>query len=339
MTTLGTTQTSRPQFSPLLMMRSFILNYGFYLVMLGVIAFFAIQSPNFLTFENGIRILHTAAPSVILAAGLALVVMMGKLDISVGSTALLSAAVALLLIVRNGAPIPVAFVAALLTGLAIGALNGFIVVRLGVNPLIATIGTMIALRGVALELTGMRAFSLPADVRAIAKFRVGPIWLDMIVALVVVLVVFYIHRLTPFGRHVTAIGNNSETAKRLGVRVVRVTWGVFILSGLFAALGGLFLMLQVESVNSRLGEGYEFTAIALIVIGGISLFGGQGSMLGLIPGALVLTIVESGLNFVGASPFIYPFVRGGIIFAAMYADSLKTLVRTGTRHTTTEESG
>lgn len=308
-------------------LRNFLLNYGFYLVMALVVVYFAANSRNFLSIENFFRLANTAAPSIILASGLALVVMTGKLDISVGSIAFVSATVGLLLILRHEASIPVGLAAILVTGALLGAVNGFIVVVLKVNPLITTIGMMIALRGVAFQLTEMRAFSLPEDLRALSNTRFGLVTLDIIVAILAILFIWYLHTRTPFGRHVTAIGNGEEVARRLGVRVGQVTFLTFVLSGLMAALGGMFLMFQVDSVNSRLGEGYEFTAIAIIVIGGISLFGGQGSVLGLIPGALTLTIIQAGLNFIGASPFAYPFVRGGIIFIAMYADSLKSFVR------------
>jgi ribose/xylose/arabinose/galactoside ABC-type transport system permease subunit len=308
-------------------LRNFLLNYGFYLVMALVVVYFAANSRNFLAIDNLFRLANTAAPSIIIASGLALVVMTGKLDISVGSIAFVSCTVGLLLILRQGVPIPLGLLIILVTGALLGAINGFIVVVLKVNPLITTIGMMIALRGVAFQLTEMRAFSIPEPLRVATNARLGPITIDIVVALLAVLAIWYVHTRTPFGRQVTALGNGEEVAARLGVRVGRVTFLTFVISGLMAALGGMFLMFQVDSINSQLGEGYEFTAIAIIVIGGISLFGGQGSILGLIPGALMLTIIQAGLNFIGASPYAYPFVRGGIIFVAMYADSLKAYVR------------
>jgi ribose/xylose/arabinose/galactoside ABC-type transport system permease subunit len=103
---------------------------------------------------------------------------------------------------------------------------------------------------------------------------------------------------------------------------------VFVLSGLLASIGGILTMIQVGQVSPTMGSGYEFSAIAMLVIGGVSLFGGEGSIIpGIILGGVTLTVIETGLNFVGANPYLYPFVRGGIIFIAMFADSLKTLVR------------
>jgi ribose/xylose/arabinose/galactoside ABC-type transport system permease subunit len=124
-----------------------------------------------------------------------------------------------------------------------------------------------------------------------------------------------------------AIGNGSDIAQKLGVPVDRTSFLTFVLSGLMASIGGVLTMSQVGSISPSLGSGYEFTAIALLVIGGVSLFGGEGTIVpGIVLGALTLTIIQSGLNFIGASPFVYPLVRGGIIFIAMYADSLKNAV-------------
>jgi ribose/xylose/arabinose/galactoside ABC-type transport system permease subunit len=320
---MTTVSRSRPQQQ----IGNFLLNYGFYLVMLIAILYFGLNSNNFLTVNNLFRILNNAAPSIVIASGLALVVMTGKLDISVGSIAFVSTTVGLLLILRQEVPVALGLLIMLAVGALLGAVNGFIVVVLKVNPLITTIGTMIALRGVAFELTEMRSFSVPEEMRQLSRLALGPLTIEIIIAFLVVIGLWFLHTRTPFGRQVTAIGNGVEVAERLGVRVGRVTFLTFVISGLMGALGGIFLMFQVDSVHSRLGEGYEFTAIALIVIGGISLFGGKGSIFGLIPGALTLTIIEAGLIFIAASPFAYPFVRGGIIFVAMYADSLKSFVR------------
>ena len=121
-----------------------------------------------------------------------------------------------------------------------------------------------------------------------------------------------------------ALGNGAETAARLGVRVKSISLGTFIISGLCAGIGGLFAIFQMGAVTLQMGMGLEFTAIAAIVIGGISLFGGEGTIFpNYILGILTLGIIENGLNHLGASPYVYPFMRGGIILLAMYADSLK----------------
>ncbi len=317
--------------------RDFLLTYGFVLIMVGVLIFFSLTNQNFLTINNALSIMHTAAPTIILASGLALVIMTGKLDISVGSIAFLSSGISALLMQRAGVSPLVALPLILIIGILLGALNGFIVVVLRINPLITTLGAMIALRGIALQITDSRVISISEALRRMGNAKIGPVYFDIWVALVVLIIVHLLLIRTPFGRHVTAIGNNTEVASRLGVRVPWVSAMTFVLSGFFAALGGIFMLFQVGAIQPTMGSGYEFTAIVLCVIGGISLFGGEGTIIpGLILGGLTLTIIESGLNFMSASPFAYPFVRGGIIFVAMYADSLKSLVKPSVKLMTDE---
>ncbi len=309
-------------------LRDFLLSYGFLLVLIAVVAIYAVLAPNFLTVTNLMGIFHAAAPLMIIASGLAIVVMTGKLDISVGSNAFLSAAVGILLMTQWNVSPALALPVVLVTGMVLGMINGLIVVGLRVNPLITTLGTMIAYRGLALQLTTSRAYSVPETIRWIGNASLGPVFVDIILGLAVMVIIHLLHTRTPFGRQVMALGNGEEIASRLGVRVGRVTFLTFVLSGFLASLGGIVGMLQVGAVSSYLGGGLEFTAVAVIVIGGISLFGGSGSILpGLLLGILTLEIIRNGLNHLGADPYYYRFVNGGIIFVAMYADSLKLKVR------------
>jgi ribose/xylose/arabinose/galactoside ABC-type transport system permease subunit len=321
----------------LLGMRDILLSYGFVIVMVLVFILFSVTTNNFFTLRNIMAILHTSAPLMILASGLALVVMTAKLDISVGTIMFVSVGTGVLLIMRQGVPQSIGLGVTIAIGILFGMLNGFIVVVLKVNPLIATMGTLISMRGIGLLITNSMVVDLPENLRRMGNAKIGPVYIDILVALVIVLFVHILHTRTLFGRHVMALGNGEDIAERLGVRVPRVTFLTFVLSGFFASVGGLFAVFQVGAVTPTLGAGAEFSAIALIVIGGISLFGGEGSIIpGLILGALTLTIIESGLNFMGASPYAYPFVRGAIIFIAMYADSLKSFVRPQV-HVTAEE--
>lgn len=309
-------------------LRDFLLSYGFLIVLLVVVAIYAVLAPNFLTVANVMSILHSSAPLMVIASGLAIVVMTGKLDISVGSIAFLSAAIGILLMTQWDVAPALAMPVVLVTGIVLGTINGLIVVGLRVNPLITTLGTMIAYRGIALQLTNSRAYSVPETIRWLGNASVGPVFVDILLGLAVMVIIYLLHTRTAFGRHVMAIGNGEEVAARLGVRVSRVTFLTFVLSGLLASLGGIVGMLQVGAVSSYLGGGLEFTAVAVIVIGGISLFGGSGSILpGLLLGILTLEIIRNGLNHLGADPYSYRFVNGGIIFVAMYADSLKSKVR------------
>lgn len=305
-------------------LRSFALRYGFTIVLVAVVAFYSLAAPRFLTATNIISLLHAAAPLLVIASGLSLVVMTGKLDMSVGSTAFLTTAIGTILIVRHQVDPVVALLIIVVLGILIGVLNGFIVVVLRVNPLITTLGTMIGLRGIGLELTKSTNISLPEDVRRLGNAMVGPIFADILIALLIMLVIHIIHQRTAFGRQIMALGNDEDTAARLGVRVPRVIFLTFVFSSVLAALGGVLTVVQVGAVSSSIGSGLEFTGVSVIVIGGISLFGGTGSILpGTLRGVLLLEIIRNGLNHLGADPYAYRFVNGAVIFIAMYADSLR----------------
>lgn len=305
---------------------AFLLSYGFLIAIVVMVAVFSLYSPNFFTLKNGLFILHAAAPSMILATGVALVLMTGKIDISIGSTAYLSAAIGVVLMMRLHVNPGLAMLIVLPIGAVLGAINGFVVVILRVNPLIATLGSYFTFRGLALQISNSMTISIPAQLGNLGSLRIGPIFVDILFAGIVLAIFQLIHTRTIFGRHVMAVGNGSEVAQKVGIPVDRVSFLTFTLSGFMASIGGVLTMFQVSSLSPTLGQGYEFTAIALLVIGGVSLFGGEGTIVpGILLGALALTIIQSGLNFIGASVFVYPLVRGGIIFIAMYADSLKTM--------------
>ena len=225
---------------------------------------------------------------------------------------------------RDGVSPALAFGLALGVGGVLGAVNGFVVCVLRVNPLIATLGTMIAFRGMALQMTDSQVIVLPDAVRGFGNWTLGPVFADTLIAAALLMAVHLLHRDTAFGRTVTAIGNDEATAARIGLPVRRTVFLCFILSGLLAATGGYLAAAQTGSVTTFLGRGVEFIAVAVVVVGGISLFGGRGNILtGVLLGALTFEIIRSGLNYVGANPYSYQLIGGIIIFVAMYASSLK----------------
>ncbi len=310
--------------TPIARFAGILREYGFIVILCLVVLGFSLSTQRFLSVTNILGLFHASAPLMIMAAGLALIVMTGNLDISIGSISFFSSAIGAVLMARSGLSPVLALPLVVGTGAVCGLLNGLVFVYLKVNPLITTMGSMFVFRGLALQITGSRVISIDEGLRAFGNFRIGPVYLDILIGIAFLFVVHLVHTRTPFGRHIMAIGNNKETAGRLGIRVKAVTLAAFVLSGFCAGLGGLFMVFQIGAVTLQMGVGMEFTAIAAIVIGGISLFGGEGAILpNFVLGALTLGIIENGLNHVGASPYLYPFVRGGIILAAMYADSLK----------------
>jgi ribose/xylose/arabinose/galactoside ABC-type transport system permease subunit len=210
-------------------------------------------------------------------------------------------------------------------GALLGAVNAFIVVVLRVDSLIATLSTMIAYRGIALQLTDALLVQLPPDVRFIGNARLGPIPVDILLMFLVVMAVHLLQSRTVFGRRIMAMGNDISVARRLGLPVDLTGFNTFVLSGVLASLGGILTTIQNGAVSPFLGSGWEFTALAGIVVGGISLLGGRGTLFfSVLPGVFIFEMIRNGLTNLGANPYSYRLVGGVVIFAAMYADALKS---------------
>ena len=303
----------------------FLMRRGFLVVFGIVFLFFSVLTRHFFELDNLLNILSAMAPLAISAAGLALVVMSGRLDISIGSIAFLSCAIGALLMRANGLSPVLAALIVVGCGALLGAINAFIVVVLRVNSLVATLSTMIAFRGIALQLTDALLVQLPPDIRFIGNARLGPIPVDILLMLLVVVPVHLLQSRTVFGRRIMAMGNDISVARRLGLPVELAGFNTFVLSGVLASLGGILTTIQNGAVSPFLGSGWEFTALAAIVVGGISLLGGRGTIFfSVLPGVFIFEMIRNGLTNLGANPYSYRLVSGVVIFAAMYADSLKS---------------
>ena len=303
----------------------FLLRRGFFVVFAIIFAFFSLATAHFFRADNILNIFSAMDPLAITASGVALVVMSGRLDISVGSTAFLSCAIGALLINQSDLNPALAAVIVVCCGALLGAINGFIVVVLNVNALVATLSTMIAYRGVALALTDALLVQLPPPIRFLGNTRLGPFPIDIFVMLVVLALVHLLQTRTAFGRQIMAMGNDIAVARKIGLPVDRTGFFSFVLAGVLASIGGILTTIQNGAVSPFLGNGLEFTAVAVVVVGGISLLGGRGAILfSVIPGAFIFEMIRNGLTNLGADPYSYRLVGGAVIFAAMYADALKS---------------
>jgi ribose transport system permease protein len=302
-----------------------LIKYGFLVVLAATFLLFAILTEHFLAIENILNILHAMAPLAIIASGLGLVIISGRLDISVGSTAFLSCAIGALLMKDHGLDPILATIVVLACGAFLGAVNGAIVSVLKVNSLIATLGTMIAYRGIALSLTDALLVPLPEPIRVLGNARLGPIPTDIFIMVVILAGVHLLHAKTAFGRQLVAMGNDVAIARKIGLPVDRTGFLSFVLAGVLASAGGILTTVQNGAVSPWLGSGVEFTALATVVVGGISLLGGRGTIFfSIITGAFIFEMIRNGLTHLGATPYSYRLVGGAVIFAAMYADALKS---------------
>ncbi len=320
-----------------LKLRAFLANYGFFFVLAATFLFFSAATDNFLSVGNLINVFHTMVPLTIMALGLALVIIAGNIDISIGSIAFLSASIGIIAMRDFGLhPILGALITLGIGGLC-GLVNAVIVVRFGVDPLITTLGTMIAFRGLALELTNSVMIQLPEEVRGLGNVTLGPIYADMLIGLAFVVGIHIVHTCTFFGRTLTAIGNDRNAAFKVGLPVKPTIFASFVLSGLLAAFAGMLTTLQIGAVSAFLGQGAEFSALAAVVVGGISLLGGRGNLLvGVLLGAALFEFIRNGLTHLGADPYSYRLLGGAVIFVAMYADAIRSSLRLSRRKAITQ---
>jgi ribose/xylose/arabinose/galactoside ABC-type transport system permease subunit len=306
--------------------RNLALSYGFYLLLLVLVLLFGAISNSFLTVSNWTQISIVACFMLTAASGLTLVMITGNIDLSVGSVAYLASAVVFL---ASDLPVPIIIAVAIGAGVAAGAVSGSLVSYLRMNSLLTTLGLLITYRGLSLVLTGGTVRPVADGIAALGRlkfFDVLPL-VFVISAGVMVMLQIVLNR-TRFGAYCYAIGNNEAAAVKLGIPVRRVKTAAFCISGACAATSGLLSMMYLGEVTTFTGRGMEFQAVAAVVIGGTSLFGGRGSELpGTLAGVLLLIIINNGLGTYGVSPYVYPFVAGGVIFLAIYLDSLKHMRR------------
>lgn len=304
------------------------LDYAVYVLIIAVVIVYSSLTPLFLSVTN-IKALFTNSSALMVAAvGMTFVLLIAEIDLSVGSVAGVAGAVWIMFMARQGLGmgIGVATAAAIATGVIIGAFNGFLVVGLKINSFLATLGMQIFLRGFVYIITGGSQVLVPKAAKAVIGTQIfGGISPLVILSVLICVAMMLVYKFTGFGRKVQAVGCNRPAAAKVGIKVDKVRFMVFVLCGLFAAVAGIFQVSNVGMVNpSNVGDGLEFLAITAAVLGGTSLLGGVGTFVpGTLVGVLFLMCIENGLGLLGANPYLYPIVRGVVIYLAMLSDSLK----------------
>ncbi|MBI2898473.1 MAG: ABC transporter permease [Deltaproteobacteria bacterium] len=288
--------------------------------LLAISILLAIAAPEFLSQDNLLDVLRRGSAVAIAAVGMTLVIVMGEIDLSVGSVVALSGVVGAL-VAKAGAPVELAIAAGIGCGALAGALNGLLVTRLGISSFIVTLGTLSALRGLTLELTsGVAVGGLGESYPRIASDVAGPLSVPLLLCVAVAVLAAVLMRRTAFGRHVQAIGSNRVAAELCGIRVDRTRVVVFTMAGALAGLAGMIVSAIVISGSPTAAEGLELDVIAAVVIGGASLQGGVGTIGGSLIGAALMQVLANGSSLVGIDDFIQKIVTGGVIVAAAAFD-------------------
>lgn len=283
-----------------------------------------IASPRFCTSRNLIAVLRTAAPNALCVFSMALIIMTGGIDLSVGSFMSLCGCLTTVLITRVGWSVGISIVVSLILGAVYGSVNGLIITKIKMQPFVVTLAGLNILRGTSYLITGGKPVILADD-----RFQPfgGGFWLGIprpvyYVLVLFILFWFFLNR-TRFGRHIYAIGGNITAAKYSGINTDWVVIRVYILSGFMSALAGIILSSRLNSGQPTIGDGAELDAIASCVVGGVSMSGGSGTMFGALLGALSIAIIGNILNLIGLNSFAQLVVKGIIILVAVYVDALR----------------
>lgn len=298
----------------------FFRRYGILIIfcLLGVVI--SIVTPNFLTTQNIMNILRQSSIVGLIAIGTTYVIIGGGFDISVGPILALTAAVAIG--AQEYAPWPVAALAALATGAAIGTVNGVLAAYVGIVPIIATLGTMTIVRGLVYIYTGGYPIVGESEsFRFIGNGYLAGVPFPVIVLLAMVAFWQFILAKTRTGRYVCAVGGNKEATRLSGVAVDKYHVLTFVIGGFMAAMAGVVYASRLNSATPLAGNGYEMDAIAATVIGGTSVSGGEGSVVGSLIGVLMLNVVSNMFNLMGVPVYVQHLVKGVIILVVVGIDS------------------
>lgn len=279
--------------------------------------------PNFGTVNNIMKVIRQVSVNGITAAGMTFVIMTSGIDISVGSILALGGMVTGMTIMA-GVPLPIAILIGLLCGGITGALNGYFIAYRRMLPFVVTLGTMNIIRGFVLVISNASSiWGLPDSFLAISSNYIWIFPIPAIILVITIVLAYLILRFTSFGRRFLAVGGNEEASSLAGINTKATKMWAYIICGILSALAGIILASRLGTCQPTSGEGNELDAIAAVVVGGTSLNGGSGSVIGTLWGALIIGILNSALNQLGVQSFVQQMVSGGIILLAVLFDTIK----------------
>ncbi|WP_461204819.1 ABC transporter permease [Clostridium sp. DL1XJH146] len=284
---------------------------------------FALSSDVFLTMNSLKTLVRQTSIYGIIAIGMVFVITSAGIDLSVGSVVGLSGVITAMGLIA-GMPIWITIIIAIALSSLVGLLNGVLVHDGKVPPFIATMGTMTVIRALIMLLTGAKMISgLPDDFKSIAQFSVLGLPFLFVSWIVVIIVASFITKKTIFGRNIYAVGSNKEAARLSGINIRKTTYGVYVFSAIVCSIAGILLASRLGNGVPTAGTGYELDAIAAAVVGGASLDGGEGSVIGTVLGAMIMATLRQGGTLLGVNSFILEIIIGSLIVIAVLLDKLR----------------
>ena len=294
------------------------------LVMCIFLVVFPTTRATFLTPKNVFNILRQNASNLFLATGMTMVIILGGIELSVGSVIALSGVVAAGCVINFGLPEIVGFLAAIGVGALVGMFNGFVICKTDIPPFIVTLESMNITKGIALVLTGGSPIRCMTDT---FKFPgagyVGPVPTPVILMIIVFIIAAFMINRTQLGRHIYAVGGNAQAAKFSGINVQKVKFIVYTYTGIMSGIAGLVVASRLYSGQPTAGDGAEMDAIAAVVVGGTSMSGGSGRLGGTLIGVLIIGVLNNGLNLLGVDSNWQYIVKGLVILLAVYVDFIR----------------
>ncbi|QJW46026.1 ribose ABC transporter permease [bacterium BFN5] len=288
------------------------------LVILSIVLTFL--SERFLTIDNLLNVTRQVSINAIISVGMTLVILTGGIDLSVGSILAFSGSITAGLL-AGGQALSVAVVLGLIVGAGLGFVNGILITRADIPPFIATLGTMTAARGFTLVYTDGRPITgMDETFRFLGGGYIASVPVPVIIMAAIFIAAYIMLTQTKFGRYIYAIGGNEEAARLSGINTKKVLMAVYTLGGLLAGFSGVIMASRLNSAQPTAGMGFELDAIAAVVLGGTSLSGGVGTIAGTLIGAMIIGVLDNGLNLLNVSSFYQQVAKGVVILLAVYVD-------------------
>lgn len=295
-----------------------------YIIFIVLVIFFTCFNSKFLSGQNLLNIITGSTFTVIAGMGIVFVMLTGGIDLSVGYIMATSACM-MFVMIGGGVPVAVAFILCIVIGFVMGLINGVLAAKLKLFPLIITLATQMVFQGIALTISGGKTYyDLPAGLRSFFLTEFLGLPIDVWIALVCVIATWFVLNKTRFGRDVLAVGGNKECARLSGIKVDLVTILCYAICGAVFAFAGLDMIAQQNSASAS-SAGIEFTCLTAAIIGGISMMGGKGNVVGLVFGIFIMQIIANGMQLAGLGSYAQYIVKGVILIAAVSFDVIKNL--------------
>ena len=298
-----------------------IKKYGIYLALIILMVFFSVVTNSFLKPDNLFNVARQISMLGIAAVGMAFVLLLGGIDLSIGSQITLVNIVAAWLMVKAGVhPLP-ACVVSLAMSSAVGFINGWIIANIKMPPLIVTLASMTMLEGLAFIIcNGIPIFGFPKGFSVIGQGYLGPVPIPVIIMAAILATGAFILNETFFGRWFYAVGGNEEAANLSGINVKRVKYLVYTLSGFFAGIAGIVMLSRTNSGQALAGKGFEFDVLTAVVLGGVSVNGGSGKISNVVAGILILGVLSNGMVLMNVTQYSQMLIKGTVLLAAVGFD-------------------